>query len=331
MTSGLECRGISQVFGGQHILEDIHWRLEAGDIAGLVGPSGAGKSSLLRILAGLDSCASGEVAWFTEAGATCQPRIGFVFQSLGLWPHLNALQHLDCVLQQKTRSQRRAEAERLLTTVQLPTSAWQRKPATLSGGEAQRLALARALANDPDVLLLDEPLAQLDQFLRGELLELIRSLAGGSAKTVVYVSHVWSEVARLCTRAGVLESGRMLQSGSIDDLYWRPSGSTAARLTGQTIKIPAELHETGIIDVLRQPGPWPTELLTENGNVLVRPQQLVLDQETSAAPWIVGQCRPAGTSWLLELARGDSRLSVPGDAYLQPETRVTVRIRLGIP
>lgn len=212
----IDCRGVVKQFGPHLVLNGVDWKLEAGATAGLIGDSGAGKTTLLRIIAGLERATRGEAKLVLAAAShtNCnRPRCGMVFQSLALWPHLTARQHIECVLFKLARRARRMRAAELLVEVRLPESAWDRHPAQLSGGEGQRLALARALAVDPHVLLLDEPLAQLDSRLRLELLGLLRDLIAARGLTTICVTHHWPEVAPICNQVMVLENGRVCHDG----------------------------------------------------------------------------------------------------------------------
>ena len=178
--------GVDYRTGTQSILRGVRLHLAAGDFVALVGPSGAGKTTLLRLIAGLIEPSAGRVVIdgrvaADAAGAALVPprqrHIGFVFQDLALWPHMRAEAHLDWPLRlARVGAEQRAEkVAQLLDIVQLG----HRRhcyPETLSGGEQQRLALARALAGDPKILLLDEPFASLDPHLRIELREMLRQL-----------------------------------------------------------------------------------------------------------------------------------------------------------
>ena len=208
MAVEVECRQLVKRFGEFEVLHELTWRVAAGSVAGLLGPSGAGKTTLLRILAGLDPPTSGSV--LLKNGTPRVGQVGMVFQNLALWPHLNARQHVEYVLHTLPSSKRRAEAERLLQETRLPSTAWDRRPADLSGGEGQRLALARALAPQPELLLLDEPLAHVDSALRQELLELLKLISTQHEMTMIFVTHSLPEAQQICDTISILESGRML-------------------------------------------------------------------------------------------------------------------------
>jgi ABC-type sulfate/molybdate transport systems ATPase subunit len=227
-----------------------------------------------------------------------------VFQNLGLWPHLSARDHLACVLTGGSRRERTQRLEQVLAEVELPPAVWNQRPAELSGGESHRLALARAIAPLPDVLLLDEPLAQVDTVLRRELLALVGRVAARQQMTVVYVSHAWSEVSRLCQRAAVLEKGMLIASGTVDELFFRPPTVAAARLTGPVVECPRALVASGRLALVAGGEAWPCTPLVEGESLAVRPQQIHFTEPSTTNRWTVMRCQPASIGWSITL-QGD--------------------------
>ena len=289
---GLQLSGLTKRFGKVTALAGIDWSLPPGECVGLVGSSASGKTTLLRIIAGLEQPDFGQVRY----GESKSPRIGMVFQNLGLWPHLTARQHVECISQQS--------AEALLTEVRLPKEAWDRRPHQLSGGEGQRVGLARALASTPEILLLDEPLAHLDAVLRSELLEQLAEVIRTRRLTAVFVTHAWQEAVQLCNHIGVLEHGRLEHTGPADELYWKPANLTVARLTGPLLSLPrAWLADGTIGGDLR----WPGLIDDASEQVWLRPQQLRSIASPEPNQWRVIDCRPSGTGWLLHLDGKDRR------------------------
>lgn len=313
----IDCRQIVKHYGAQVVLDRFDWTVESGQSWGLIGPSGTGKTTLLRILAGLEKCDAGEVAYRdTNQDAVRQPRVGMVFQHLGLWPHLTASQHIECLVNHGSRTQRRQVAAERLAEVRLPEACRDKRPEQLSGGELQRLAIARALAADPRMLLFDEPLAQVDTLLRSELIELLRELIASRQMTSIYVTHSWAEAAQVAEHVAVLVNGKMLQTGRFADVYRSPANATVARLTGPVVEIPDWIVEEGRIRLTEAA----STINMQDGLCLIRPQQLVLIASDERNHWKVAHCWPFGFAWDAVFASGDDlihaavgRRVIPGD------------------
>lgn len=198
------------------VLGPMSFALPLGSRTALVGPSGCGKSTLLRCLAGLQQIDAGRISMggriVTNGRVLVPPeqrRIGFVFQDGALWPHMSATQHLRFANPKLTKR----AAEELLERVRLEGRG-DRRPGALSGGEAQRLALARALAGDPEFLLLDEPLNSVDAELRETLASLIRREAEDRGLTLLMVTHSATEAAAVADRVIAMRSGRLEQESA---------------------------------------------------------------------------------------------------------------------
>jgi molybdate transport system ATP-binding protein len=209
-----------------------------GELLALVGPSGSGKSTILRAVAGLYRPAAGRVAvdgatWFDHAaGVALAPhrrRAGLVFQSYALFPHLSALGNVATALGHLPRARRRARAAQLLELVHL-AGLESRRPAELSGGQQQRVAVARALAREPEVLLLDEPFSAVDKVTRQRLYRELADLRRQLRMPVVLVTHDLDEAIMLADRMTVLHRGRTLQSGPPLEIMARPDSAEVARL-----------------------------------------------------------------------------------------------------
>jgi len=205
----IECRGLCVDVGKTRIMGPVDLSVAAEEHVLVVGPSGSGKSTLLRTIAGLTAPTQGTVSLFgtlaSDVGSIItQPQdrqVGFLFQGSALWPHMSVAGTLDFVLKRRDlgRRERRARRSELLEVVDLVGFEKRRAP-TLSGGEAQRLALGRALASDPRILLLDEPLGPLDAPRREALLDRLHNLGQRFGLTTLHVTHDPGEAARIATR-----------------------------------------------------------------------------------------------------------------------------------
>jgi iron(III) transport system ATP-binding protein len=225
-------------------LRGIDLEINKGEFFVLLGPSGSGKTTLLRSVAGLEKPDGGEIILdgktvFSSARRVSAPpeerRIGMVFQSYAIWPHLTVAENISLVLTHgRYRLSKREAAERVrhsLTLVQLEN--FENRPARLlSGGQQQRVALARALAVNPALLLMDEPLSNLDARLREEVRANIKKLTSRLGITVLYVTHDQVEAMVLADRVAVMSHGQILQIGNSFELYRAPANSTVAEFFG---------------------------------------------------------------------------------------------------
>ncbi|MCX5796089.1 MAG: ABC transporter ATP-binding protein [Elusimicrobia bacterium] len=235
--------GVSLDLGASRILREVDLVLEKGKLTALLGPSGAGKTTLLKVLAGLERPCSGRVragdlAWsdaatglFVEAAAR---GVGLVFQSYALWPHLSAFENAAFPLRVRRVPQAQIEARvaAAFDLVRLPRAAQGREPAGLSGGEQQRVALARALVYEPALLLLDEPLANLDAPNREDLRADMRRLQRRTGVTALYVTHDQGEALAMADQLAVMDGGRIVETGEPRALYERADSALVARFLG---------------------------------------------------------------------------------------------------
>jgi molybdopterin-binding protein len=232
--SMLEIKNISITLG-DFSLTDISLTVNSGDYLTLLGVSGAGKTVLLEVLAGLVKPSAGQIFWNGKEITTqkIQERpVGLVYQDLSLFPHLRVDQNIAFPLKNK-RLKKTAKAAKVNELAQTTgvSHLLHRYPGTLSGGEAQRVALARTLASDPDILLLDEPLANLDVTLRSGLTKLLRTI-NRMGKTIIHVTHDYTEAATLSSHVAVIENGRLVQSGESQDVFRHPATAFVARFSG---------------------------------------------------------------------------------------------------
>lgn len=229
----IQIRNISKRFGKFTALNNVDFSVESGELVALLGPSGSGKTTLLRIIAGLEFADEGRIFFgnrdVTERSAY-QRRAGFVFQHYALFQHLNIFENVAFGLRVRKRSERpsepeiRARVEALLDTVQLRDLA-RRVPAQLSGGQRQRIAFARALAIEPEVLLLDEPFGALDAKVRKELRQWLRNFHDTTHLTSLFVTHDQDEAFEVADRVVIIDKGIVQQCGTPDEVRQAPANT----------------------------------------------------------------------------------------------------------
>jgi iron(III) transport system ATP-binding protein len=249
----LKVEGLYKSYGGHqkgreqsYAINDISLSAESGDFLTLLGPSGCGKSTTLRCIAGLETPDIGSIAvadrvlFSSDTGVSVRANdrgLGMVFQSYGIWPHMDVYTNAAFPLQVGDRRKRpsakqvRERVERALEVVQLSAFAG-RSATALSGGQQQRLALARALVMEPPLLLLDEPLSNLDAKLRTDMRFELKRLQSEIGVTTVYVTHDQSEALAMSTVIAVMSNGKVEQVGTPREVYGAPAAEFVARFVG---------------------------------------------------------------------------------------------------
>ncbi|MFA5552151.1 MAG: ABC transporter ATP-binding protein, partial [Trueperaceae bacterium] len=232
----LELMGLTKRFGDVVAVDDVSLTLAEGETVALLGPSGCGKSTLLRLVAGLERPDSGRLRLAGADVTDVPPQrrdVGMVFQSFALFPHLDVAGNVAFGLVEAgmPAAQRAERVGHLLELVGL-AGLGARRVDRLSGGQQQRVALARALAPDPALLLLDEPLSNLDEQLRQALKGELARLLGALGKRALYVTHDQSEAFALADRVALMRAGRIVQLGPSEELLERPVDGWAARFLG---------------------------------------------------------------------------------------------------
>ncbi len=282
---------------GRPAVDDVSFRIAAGEIVVLLGPSGCGKTTTLRCIAGLEQATSGSISIgpdlmsAPERGVQVPSRlrnIGMVFQSYAVWPHMTVKQNVAYPLRQ--RKVTRAEIDRRCAEVLelVGLAEYAARPVTqLSGGQMQRVALARALVYEPRLLLLDEPLSNLDAKLRLRLRDELRRIIKAAGVTALYVTHDQDEAVVLGDRIGVMQEGKLMQMSAPVDLYNRPENLFVANFTGVANFLKGELASApGAVrlptgDVLRIGAPPPGRA-GDSVVVAVRPENIVLRPDGEA-------------------------------------------------
>ncbi len=248
-------RHVSKAFGENTVLQDFDAVFGDGEFITLLGPSGCGKTTMLRMIAGFEKPSSGEI-WIDETlvsgGKTFVPPerrgIGMVFQSYAVWPHMNVFDNVAYPLeiQKKGKAAIRQAVEKVLESVHLTQYAL-RLPNQLSGGQQQRVALARALVAEPKLLLLDEPLSNLDAKLRESMRFEIKEIQKRTGITVVYVTHDQTEAMAMSDRIFLINRGAVQQEGTPADIYNRPLNPFVADFLGKVDFFPGEAANGKII------------------------------------------------------------------------------------
>jgi sulfate/thiosulfate transport system ATP-binding protein len=282
----IEVHNVSKSFGTFAALDDVSIRVGDGALTALLGPSGSGKSTLLRIIAGLETPDAGEVV-IDEERVTEKPArnrgVGFVFQHYAPFKHMTVHNNVAFGLSVRKRPKSEIEprVKELLGLVRLDGLA-ERYPSQLSGGQLQRMALARALAVQPNVLLLDEPFGALDAQVRGELREWLRRLHDEIHVTTIFVTHDQEEAMEVAEQIVVMNAGKIEQAGTPRELYETPSNEFVMSFIGPVNRI---------------------------GNAFVRPHdvQLLAENDGSATEALIKRVVHLGFEVRVELTLPDGR------------------------
>jgi sulfate transport system ATP-binding protein len=279
-------RNVSKRFGDFVALEDVSLEVESGSLTALLGPSGSGKSTLLRIIAGLETADSGEIELSGQDATALSPQkrnVGFVFQHYAAFKHMTVRENIAFGL--KVRKRPKAEidprVDELLNLVQLQ-SFGHRYPAQLSGGQRQRMGLARALAPEPDVLLLDEPFGALDARVRAELREWLTRLHDVVYVTTVFVTHDQEEAMEVADQIAVMNRGRLEQIGTPRELYDRPANEFVMRFVGDANEVGGVLVRPHDIELLPDPSEGALEAMIVRVTMLGRDAKVELHDSTGA-------------------------------------------------
>ena len=283
--SGIRIEGAKKVYGDVTVIENLSLTVPDGALFTLLGPSGCGKTTLLRMIAGFNSIEGGDFYFGDNRINNMEPskrNIGMVFQNYAIFPHLTVRDNVAFGLKQKKATKEKvvAETDKYLKLMQIDEYR-DRKPDQLSGGQQQRVALARALAVNPDVLLMDEPLSNLDAKLRVDMRQAIREIQREVGITTVYVTHDQEEAMAISDSIAVMNQGRIQQVGRPKELYHRPKNEFVASFIGRTNIIQANLKHDGATALLefstgyRMPLPILNNVADQPVHVSIRPEELI--------------------------------------------------------
>jgi len=276
----LSMQSISKRFGDVVAVDSITLDIDDGEFFTIVGPSGSGKSTLVRILAGLEQPSSGKVLLrdedITDVPANGRPTC-MVFQSLALFTHMTVGENIEFAAKMKgvSKPDRQLQALETMDVVRLPRDYYGRGVLQCSGGERQRVALARALASDPDILFFDEPLSAMDYRLRKILEVEMKDLHRRTGKTFIYITHSLEEAMVMSDRVAIMRDGRIVQAGTPNEIYNRPSSRFVAEFMGEVNTFSVSGGRIDELDVAVADVP--------DGYLVVRPEYLrQLDDGDSA-------------------------------------------------
>ena len=243
----LTLSGIEKYYGTSHVVKNLNLAIEAGEFLTVLGPSGCGKTTTLRMIGGFELPTNGTITLKGEDISQLPPykrHVNTVFQNYALFPNMNVAENIAFGLKQKkgaekmSKSQIQSRVEEMLQMVQMTDFA-QRKPQEISGGQQQRIAIARAVANNPEILLLDEPLGALDLKLRKQMQIELKSLQKRLGKTFVYVTHDQEEALTMSDRIAIMNAGVLEQVGTSSEIYYHPQTPFVAEFIGESNKMQA--------------------------------------------------------------------------------------------
>jgi len=331
----LQLDRLSKRFGEEVAVDNISLSVERGAVLALLGPSGSGKTTTLRLLAGFEHPDSGAIivdGKDVTSQSPVQRRFGMVFQHYALFPHLTVQQNVTFGLADKSPEERKHRADEVLALVDLDGFGT-REITALSGGQQQRVAVARALAPAPRVLMLDEPLSNLDPGLRERTRRELRSALVRAGVTTVFVTHEQEEAFALGDSVAVLRDGTLEQVGSARELYERPNTEFVATFVGRASVLPGVVKAGGKV-LVADSVEWQADCPQQVGegqrvSVVVRPQMLSFTD----GPGLMGtvtECRYTGARTFFTVALGEESIEVEasvdsanvGDAVCLTASRV---------
>jgi iron(III) transport system ATP-binding protein len=349
----VQCRNVRLAYGRTEVLKDVSLDIAPGEFFALLGPSGSGKSTLLRLVAGFNRHQSGQLLIDGQDVSALPPwqrNVGMVFQNYALWPHMTVWDNVafGLVERKADKATIRSKVGAALELVGLASYA-QRRPNQLSGGQQQRVALARTIVIEPQVLLLDEPLSNLDRTLRVQMRQELLAMQRRLGLTTIFVTHDQEEAMTTADRMAVLDHGVVQQVGAPAELYDHPVNLFVAGFVGTTNLLPARVLSRGAADVtfevegagaLRLPaGAAPAA--GERVTVSFRPQALRIDAAGAASPapdthrqWLPGTVE--ASEFLGEFTRYRVRLGASHVAVDEPHHAGTrqheagAAVRLGL-
>ena len=345
MKTKIVIKNAQKRYGENVIIPNLSLDIQPGELFTLLGPSGCGKTTLLRMIAGFNSIEGGEFYFNDNLINNLEPgkrNIGMVFQNYAIFPHLNVRKNVEFGLKHRKvpKEQIGPRVDKAMQAVQIDQFAT-RMPERLSGGQQQRVALARALVVEPDVLLMDEPLSNLDAKLRLEMRTVIKQIQHSVGITTVYVTHDQEEAMAISDRIAVMKDGVIQHLGTPKDIYQRPANQFVATFIGRSNILYGELKVTGNTCRLVFNGGYSVELdnvqekYRDDQKVIIsaRPEELLVQSDSNAQGLdaVVEDSVFLGlnTHYFVKLDSGEHAEIIQEssiDSIIQPGTRIKLAV-----
>jgi len=317
--------GIVKSYGKEVVVKNLDLTVQPGEFLTILGPSGCGKTTTLRMIAGLEEPDEGDiqlgdrVVFSRSTGVVLPPEVrglGLIFQSYALWPHMTVSKNITLALKEQklSKSEIAARLENALELVQL-TGYAKRYPSELSGGQQQRVAVARLIALRPSILLMDEPLSNLDAKLRTEMRASLKRLHRDLNATTVYVTHDQIEALTLSDRIIIMNEGRIMQEGTPYEIYHHPSNIFVAEFIGDPgINLFEGRVSDGVLECADVKIPLPESLSKRGGKLVaaIRPEKINVS-DTAKDGWQevkIEILQPTGADTILQVKAGDTPITL---------------------
>ena len=334
MSTVLSLQSITKTIGSNTVLKDINLDVQDQEFLAILGSSGSGKTTLLRLISGFDSPDSGQI----QLGAKMvfskslnvsseERRVGFVPQDAALFPHLSVAKNIEFGLSKQSAAERKQRVTELLQLVDL-AGFEDRMPHQLSGGQRHRVALARALAPKPQLILLDEPFSSLDAELRVRLREDVRNVITKTGTTAILVTHDQEEALSIASRVAVLRDGEFAQIGNPSEIYQAPTDVEMATFLGDSVIINGVVKDEKIVTDLGLLTPLNKVANGATGRVAIRPENFYLQPNPKGEGEVIGR-QYFGHDALVEVKLPKLVIQARANGPFAPEIgmKVTVWVR----
>ena len=330
----LSLQSLSKSFAGQQVLSNLNLDVHEKEFLAVLGGSGSGKTTLLRLISGFDTPDSGEIrindrVVFSKSTNVLaeERRVGFVPQDAALFPHLSVAGNIEFGLAKQSSAQKIARVAELLRLVDL-VGFENRMPHELSGGQRHRVALARALAPKPDLILLDEPFSSLDAELRVRLREDVRKVIAKAGITAIMVTHDQEEALSMASRVAILRDGEFAQIGNPSEIYQSPADIEMATFLGDSVIINGVIQNEKIVTDLGLLTPLNKVVNGATGRVAIRPENVYLQPNPNGEGEVIGR-QYFGHDALVEVKLPKLVIQARANGPFAPELgmKVTVWVR----